>query len=456
MNRDNHALFQPNPNAVPFPSPGSRSAALAARACVVMPGGNSRHSVFFPPYPVYAVRGKGSRIWDVDGVERIDCMNNYSSLIHGHGHPAILEAIGRQATDLISIALPTESEIQLAELLVERLHAVEQIRFCNSGTEALLFGIKAARAFTGRPLIAKVEGAYHGSAETAAVSSSPSPAKWGPGDTPASVQDAGSGPGVARDVIVLPMNDVENGRRILRQHADRLAGVVIDPLVKNLGFLPVKPAFMTMIREELDACGGLLVLDEVYSLRLGFNGAHSTLGIKPDLIAMGKIIGGGLPIGAIGGRADVMTPLFDPRQGAKLGHAGTFNANPLTMAAGLAAMTHFDQAAFDRLSALGQRLRDSLTEALRISGRVGVVTGATSMTGLFLTDKPMRTYRDVAMVMGADPGFAQRAEMLFRHLLNHGVYMGSHGFFVLSTSTTEAEVDHIAEATLAGLRLLPV
>lgn len=450
------SLFAPNANPVGFPSPGSRSAQLAERARSVMPGGNTRHSVYFPPYPIYAVRGQGSRIWDADGVERIDCMNNYSSLIHGHGHPAITAAIARQSTQLLSIALPTETEIALAELLVERLQAIEQIRFCNSGTEAVLFAIKAARAFTGRPLIAKVEGAYHGSGETAAVSSSPSPARWGSAEAPASVPDAGSGPGVAQDVVVLPMNDVENGRRILRQHADRLAAVVIDPLVKNLGFKAVTPAFMAMIREELDACGGLLVLDEVYSLRVGFHGAHAALGLRPDLVAMGKIIGGGLPIGAIGGRADLMTALFDPRAGAKLNHAGTFNANPLTMAAGLAAMQHFDQAAFDRLSGLGERLRQGLREALRIAAAPGVVTGATSMTGFFLSDKPMENYRDIAAVMGGDPTIGQRSEFLFRHLLNRGVYMGSYGFFVLSTATTEAEVDHITEVTLEGLRALPV
>lgn len=438
-----------------FPDAASRSARLYARACAVMPGGNSRHSVFFPPYPLYAVRGKGCRIWDADGVERIDCMNNYSSLIHGHGHPAVVAAIARQAADVISVALPTEHEIELAELLVERLDALEQVRFCNSGTEAVLFAIKAARACTGRPIIAKVEGAYHGSGETAAVSSSPSPARWGPADAPTSVPGLGSGPGVAADVIVLPMNDVENGRRILRQHADRLAGVLIDPLVKNLGFMPVTAAFLAMIREEVDRCGALLVFDEVYSLRLGFHGAHAALGVRPDIIALGKIIGGGLPIGAVGGRADLMTELFDPRSGAKLSHAGTFNANPLTMAAGLAAMRQFDEAAFERLAGLGQRLRDGLNEALRISGRPGMVTGATSLAGLFLIDRPIATYRDLVALMGADPGIARRSEALFRHLLNHGVLMIAQGFFALSTATTESDIDHVCEAALSGLRSLP-
>jgi glutamate-1-semialdehyde 2,1-aminomutase len=438
-----------------FPDPQSRSAQLFARACAALPGGNTRHSVYFPPYPIYAVRGQGCRVWDADGVERIDMMNNYSSLIHGHSHPAIVKAITQQAARLTSIALPTEPEIELAELLVARLDAVEQVRFCNSGTEAVLFAIKAARAFTGRPLIAKIEGAYHGSGETAAVSTSPMPPEWGDAKHPSSVQDKGSASGVAQDVVVLPMNDLENGRRILREHGPRLAGVLIDPLVKNLGFLAATPAFLAMVREELDQCGGLLIFDEVYSLRMGFHGAHSTLGVRPDLIALGKIIGGGLPIGAIGGRKDILTELFDPQKGAKLNHAGTFNANPLTMAAGLAAMTHFDQPAFDRLSGLGQRLRDGLREALKQSGQAGIVTGTASLTGLFLIDRPIENWRDLVAMIAASPTVMKKSELLFHHLLNNGIIIGAQGFFVLSTAITEAEVDHAIDAVLAGLKSLP-
>ncbi len=441
--------------AAPFPDPESRSAALHQRARAVLPGGNSRHSVFFPPYPLYAARGRGSRIWDVDGVERLDCVNNYSALIHGHCHPAVVEAITHQASELISVALPTASEVQLAELLVERLEAVERVRFCNSGTEAVLFAIKAARAFTGRPLIAKIEGAYHGSAETAAVSTSPEPSAWGDASAPAAVPDSGSGPGIAQDVLVLPMNDVELGRRLIRNHADRLAGVLIDPMVKNLAFMAAKPEFVTMLREETARCGALLIFDEVYSLRLGFHGAHAALGVRPDVVALGKIIGGGLPIGAVGGRADLMDELFDPRRGAKLAHAGTFNANPLTMAAGLAALTHFDEAAFDRLSALGDRLRAGLREALRVTGRAGTVTGAASLIGFFMTDVEISNYRDLVAAVGGNPRIRALGGTLFRELLNRGVFMGVQGFMVLSTANTPEEIDRIIDAVAASLRCLP-
>jgi glutamate-1-semialdehyde 2,1-aminomutase len=437
-----------------FPESTHASAALHERACRVLPGGNTRHTVHLAPYPLYAVRAQGNRVWDADGVERIDMINNYSSLIHGHGHPAIVEAIRRQAGRLISIAMPTESEIRLAEIICARYPAAEQVRFCNSGSEATLFAMKSARAYTGRPLIARIEGAYHGASESAGVSASPSPAAWGPAEHPASVPDSGSGAGIASDVLVLHMNDVESGRRLLREHAARLAGVIVDPLVKNLGYKPASLAFLKMLREETEACGALLIFDEVYSLRLGFHGAHGALGMRPDLIAMGKIIGGGLPIGAVGGRREVMSTLFDPRHGGKLAHNGTFNGNPLTMAAGVAALEHFDEAAFDRLSRLGERLREGFREALRVSGVRGQVTGAASMAALLLTDAKIETYRDLVQEVGRQPALMRRTEQLFRHFLNHGVLMAAQGFFVLSTPTVEADVDRVIETALAGLRAL--
>jgi glutamate-1-semialdehyde 2,1-aminomutase len=419
-----------------------------------MPGGNSRTTVYFPPYPIYAARALGSRVWDVDGVERLDFINNYSSLIHGHNHPKIVEAIIAQAQRLLSISLPTEEEVQLAEIVTARMPAVEQVRFCNSGTEGVMFAIKAARAWTGRPKIAKVEGAYHGSGDTASVSVNPSPDKWGDPSEPASVAGGGSGPGAAADTVVIPMNDIENTRRIIRKHGAELAGVVLDPLVKNLGYVAATQGFVKMLREECDAAGAMLIFDEVYSMRLGFHGAQGALGINPDLTAMGKIIGGGLPVGAVGGRSDIMTALFDPRGHAKVSHGGTFNANPMTMAAGVAAMTLFDRAAFDRLSALGERLRAGLREALGIAKVPGTVGGATSMVSLFHVDANPQTYRDVVQSRRSNAQAGVRAEKFFRYMLNHGVLMGAPGFFVLSTAVTEDEVDHTIETALAALRTM--
>jgi glutamate-1-semialdehyde 2,1-aminomutase len=438
-----------------YPDNDSASARLHDRACRVLPGGNSRHTVFFSPYPLYAVRGEGARVWDADGDERLDLINNYSALIHGHNHPAVVEAVVDQARRLLSIAMPTEQEVELAELVCERLPGVDQVRFTNSGTEGVMYTIKAARAFTGRPTIAKIEGAYHGSDDTASISVSPDPALWGDPEAPASVAPPGASRSSAADVLVLPMNDVEVGRALLRAHADDLAGVILDPLVKNLGYEPASAAFVAMLREETTRAGALLIFDEVYSFRLGFHGAQGALGVAPDLTAMGKVIGGGLPIGAVGGRADIMTALFDPRSGRpRLAHGGTFNANPMTMAAGAAAMRLFDEAAFERLSALGDRLREGLAEAVRISGAPATVKGAASMTSLFHVEEPIGTYRDLQSVMRANPKARARGERLFRYLLDHGVMIGASGFFVLSTALTEADIDRVCETVLGGLRVL--
>jgi len=436
-----------------FPDGRSRSAALFKRAIQVLPGGNSRHSVFIQPYPIYAASGAGSRITDVDGVERIDFINNLSSLIHGHCHPKIVSAIEAQASRLISVSMPTEQEIELAELICERLPGVERIRFGNSGTEAVLYAIKAARAFTGRSLIAKIEGAYHGGAETASVSVNPDPARWGNHDFPASVPDRGSSSGVGQDVIVLHMNEVESSRAILRAHAERLAAVIIDPMVKNLGYALATPEFLAMLREETRMADALLIFDEVYSFRLGFNGAQGAVGIIPDLTALGKVIGGGLPIGAVGGRADIMEPLFDPRGSApRLSHAGTFNANPLTMAAGVAAMRLLDRPAFDRLSALGERLREGLREVVKIAGAKATVGGAASLACLLQLDAKPGTYRDVMATMAGDPDIGARSMGFFREMLNRGVLMTEYGFMALSTAMDEADVDHCLTEALTVLR----
>ena len=435
-----------------YPDEHSRSHQLYERALSVMPGGNSRHTAYFAPYPIYIERGEGCRVWDVDGVERIDCINNYSALIHGHCHPAITEALREQAGKLLSISLPTESEVRLAELVTERLPAVDLIRFANSGTEGVMFALKAARAYTGRNKIAKIEGAYHGSYDSVEVSLYPTPDLWGPDDNPASVAPAGGHDGASANTIVLKANDVEGGRAILRRHAADLAGVIVDPLIKNLGYLQATPEFLKMLREETSAAGALLIFDEVYSFRLGYHGAQGEMGVMPDLTAMGKVIGGGMPIGAVGGTADIMDALFDPRGGSKMSHTGTFNANPMSMVAGVAALELYDRAAHDRLAGLGQRLRDGLKDILTRTGRPGQVTGAASMIGLFHTDQPMGDWRTTMNMMMKEPDVMQTGEAFFREMLNQGVYMASQGFFVLSTAMSEHEIDFVLEKAELVLR----
>lgn len=439
-----------------YPDINSKSSQLYQRARQVLPSGSSRQAAFHKPYPIYAASGQGCRVTDVDGAERIDFVCNYSALIHGHCHPKIVEALRKQAGELISIASPTRQEIRLAEMICERMPGIERVRFCNSGTEGVMFTIKAARAYTNRPMIAKVEGAYHGSDDTAGVSTSPMPDAWGDPDAPNSVPAPGASPHCAQDVVVMPMNDVDAARRIINENRDQLAAVLVDPMVKNLGYEQASLEFISAIREETQKHGILLIFDEVYSFRLGYNGAQGMLGINPDLTAMGKIIGGGLPVGAVCGSAAIMDELFDQTSKPRLEHSGTFNANPMTMAAGAAALELWTPEEFDRVSALGDRARNGLREAISISGAEAVVRGATSCVALFHTspEREMHTYRDTLGAVMDDSGMMERSYQFFVYMLNHGILMTHYGFLLLSTAMGESEIDYLSETSLNGLRHL--
>ncbi|HSI98386.1 MAG TPA: aminotransferase class III-fold pyridoxal phosphate-dependent enzyme [Gaiellaceae bacterium] len=307
-------------------TPASR--ALWERAVRSLPGGNSRTTIFHAPYPVYLVSGDGCRVTDEDGVERIDFISNYTSLVLGHCHPSVVEAVQRQAGRMMSAAAPSELEVELAERIRERLPSVERVRFANSGTEATMLALRAARAFTERETIATFAGAYHGTHDYAVAI---------PADPDSRPGARGVPEATAQSIVVAPFNDVERTRVALDPHLADLAAVIVEPVLGASGVIPADKRFLSFLRELADDAGALLVFDEVISFRIGYHGAQGRLGVTPDLTTLGKIIGGGLPIGAFGGRGDVME-LFDPRSKKRLTHGGTFNANPLSMAAGLATL----------------------------------------------------------------------------------------------------------------------
>jgi len=431
-----------------YADPGSVSARLFRQAQSVMPGGNSRTSVFIAPYPPYAAEGVGCWLTDADGDRRLDLLNNYTSLIHGHAHPSITEAATRRLARGASFPLPTQEEIELASLLVERLPAVDQVRFTNSGSEAVMMAIKAARGFTDRTKIAKFEGAYHGSYDYAEVSLSSTPENWGSLAEPASVAYArGTPPSVLQDVIVLPFNRPELAARRIERHAHELAAVIVDPVPNRIGLMPGTREFLEALRAVTAAHGILLIFDEVISFRVGYHGAQGYFGVRPDLTTLGKIIGGGFPVGAVAGRADVMG-VFDPRGGKPIvPHAGTFNANPVTMAAGLAAMRLLDRAAFDRLDELGSKVRDGLSACFKDAGIAGAVTGLGSLFRIHPTDRALVDYRSSRH----DPVEAARLDHLFRYLLDHGVLLSTTGLGCLPTPIGDAEIEGFLETFAAAL-----
>ncbi|ODT82664.1 MAG: class III aminotransferase [Pelagibacterium sp. SCN 64-44] len=430
-----------------YPENRPVSKALHDRAKRVMPGGNTRTTVYIDPFPLYGARGAGCRVYDVDGNEMIDCINNFTAMIHGYANDHVNQAVSRQLPLGTAFGMPTASELDLAELLVGRLPGVEHIRFANSGTEAVMMALKAARAFTGRHKIAKVEGAYHGSYDYAEVSLDSNPSNWGDGK-PASVPYAkGTPPSVLDDVVVLPMNDLEAAAAIFAEHGSELAGVLIDPMPNRAGLIPADRDYLEEIQRLCRASGALVIFDEVIAFRLGFGGAQSIWGITPDLTALGKIIGGGFPIGAIGGSAEVMS-VFDPSKGKPaLPHGGTFSANPISMVAGHAAMEILDQATFARLDAQGDHVRREIGARFKRRGLPGQVTGLGSLFKLHFTDDPIRDYRSGF----PDATARRRLDVMHKALLNNGILAAGYGLFALSTPMTDADIDLIVDRSDAAL-----
>ncbi|HXG05172.1 MAG TPA: aspartate aminotransferase family protein [Candidatus Binatia bacterium] len=419
----------------------ARSRALYEEALTVMPGGNSRTTTFFDPYPFYMVRGEGAHIWDVDGVDRLDFNGNYTSLILGHAHPEVVKAAQEAAAHGLSFPGPTEHEVRLAEILTRRIPSLEHVRFTNSGTEATMNAVRAARAFTGRPKIAKFEGAYHGTHDAVLVSVAPDLKAAGgrrrPRPVPAS---AGIPPAVLKNTVVLPWNDADACEAILEREARQLACLLVDPLLGIGGVLPPQPGFLERLRAVTERHGIVLIFDEVISFRIAWGGAQERFGIRPDLTTLGKIIGGGLAVGAFGGRADIMAA-YDPRRGgARISHGGTFNANPVTMAAGVATMNALTPEAYSRLDALGERLRGGVSRLLQATRRRGQVTGVGSLFCLHWTPAPLSDYRS------SRPRDPQAPLRVFLGLLNEGILLTQRGLGACSLAMTDEDVDRFVNA----------
>jgi glutamate-1-semialdehyde 2,1-aminomutase len=407
-----------------------------------MPAGNSRLTVYHAPYPLYMASGDGCRVTDVDGVERIDCVNNMTSLVHGHRHPPTLEAVRAQIERLLTVAAPTEPEIELAEILCERLAGVDQIRFLNSGTEAVMFAIRAARAFTGKAKVAKAEGAYNGASDHMATGVLAHAPGWGEASAPTTMPDGlGISPGAVAETVTFPFNDIENTRAILEAHAEDLAAVVLCPLPSRMRFPKASRDYVAMLSETCARLGILLIFDEVMAFRLGYHGAQGEWNVKPDLTAMGKIIGGGFPAGAVGGRRDVMA-VFDHMRGEPFVlHGGTFNANPVTMTAGVATLKAWTPQEVTRLNGLGERMREGFRQLLRQTNVPGLVMGDGSFVFLGLGDSggPIQNMRDFASrSLDAELNRAFHSAML-----NAGIVFAEGGTFILSTAMDDAVIDHV-------------
>jgi glutamate-1-semialdehyde 2,1-aminomutase len=422
---------------------------LYARALELLPGGVSRNTILRKPHPLYVDHASGCRVTDIEGVERIDFSNNMASLVHGHAHPTVVAAVTEQLQKGTAFSEATEIEVRYAEHLVSRNDHFEKLRFVNSGTEAVMGALKAARAFTGRSKIAKVEGAYHGGYDYAEVSQNAKPENWGPADAPTSVPVAyGTPPAALAEVIVIPYNDVERALAILDRHKGELACVLLDLMPHRVGLRPADGDFVSAIRNWTRADGALLVLDEVITFRCHYGGAENWYDLTPDLTALGKILGGGFPVGAIVGRAevmDVMNPLGDR---VLFPHSGTFSANPISMSAGLATMEMFDEVAVKRVNLLAARAREGIAEVIGSTGVRACVTGGGSLFRVHFKASPPTNYREAF----ATPEESRQLGLLLDHLFEQGFLMINTCTAAVSTVTGEPEIDGLVAAIESGFR----
>jgi glutamate-1-semialdehyde 2,1-aminomutase len=424
---------------------------LYKQACEFLPGGLSRNIIFRRPHPHYVASASGCYVTDIYGVKRLDCENNIASLIHGHAHPKIVDAVVGQLRRGTAFTFATEIEIEYAKLLCERVPSFEQIRFVNSGTEAVMGMIKTARAFTGKSKIAKAEGAYHGSYDFAEVSQNASPSTWGDIGSPNRVPNVyGTPEGVLKDVVIFPFNEVEKTLAILDKFSSEIACVMIDPIPHRIGMMTASYEYIEALYNWTRKNGALLVFDEVICFRTNYEGAQSIYNVKPDLTSLGKMIGGGFPIGAFAGKKDVMNVL-DPRSSnMRFPLSGTFSANPISMTAGRAAMDLFDRDAVNKINKLTQVAINQILEAGKIAGIPLSIAGAGSMFRLHFMNELPKSYRESF----ADEKMKKIITMFLDHLYEKGVIVVNSCSCMLSTAMTQTEIDILTEVMLSSFKYI--
>ena len=411
---------------------------LKARALAAMPGGvNSPVRAFrsVGGDPIFAKRAEGAFLYTEDGRKLLDFCLSFGPLILGHAHPAVVEAIAQAAARGTSYAVTTEAEIELAELLKRAIPSMERVRMVSSGTEAVMTAIRVARGFTGRDRILKFSGCYHGHSDAMLV-------KAGSGVAGvASASSAGVPEGCARDTLVARYNHREDVEAVIREHGHQLAAIIVEPVAANVGLILPDPGFLDFLRNQATRCGALLVFDEVIcGFRFCFGGYQNLCGVTPDLTTLGKIIGGGLPVGAVGGRADIMerlAPLGDVYQ------AGTLSGNPVSMAAGLATLRTLEQLnPYADLEQRTQRLVKELKAAAQTAGLKVTIPQLGSIFSIFFADHAIRDFDDV---MRTDK---DRYVQLFHALLKAGVYLPPSAFEVSFLSV--AHTDELVDQALAA------
>ena len=423
----------------------NRSEDLFHRAQRVIPGGvNSPVRAFraVGGKPLFIQRGNGSRIWDVDGREYIDYVGSWGPLIFGHRSPEVIEALNQVLAIGTSFGAPTEREVELAELITQLLPSVEKVRLVSSGTEATMSAIRLARGFTGRERIIKFDGCYHGHGDSLLVHAGSGVATLGLPDSP------GVPSSLAALTSVLPFNDSNALKSEFDRRGSQIACVIIEPVAGNMGCVEPRPGYLELLRNLTKQSGSILIFDEVMTgFRVALGGAQQRYGVQPDLTTMGKVIGGGLPVGAYGGRAEIMDRIAPA---GPIYQAGTLSGNPLAVSAGLATLKRLKKdSPYDRLEALGARLERGVIEA---AGKAGIqvrVNRVGSMLTFFFTD------REVTDFQSAKTSDTERFSRFFHAMIDQGIYLPPSQFeaVFISAAHTESDIDQTVSAATRALEI---
>ena len=420
-----------------------RSARAFERALRVMPGGNSRTQLHFEPFPFYVDHTDGAYLHDLDGHRYLDVVNNYTSLIHGHPDAETVRVIAEQAARGTAHAAPSPSEIELAEEITGRVASMEMVRFTNSGSEAVLYAIRLARHITGRADLIKVEGGYHGGIESVQVS-----VKRLGLNEPTALPEEGVPHSVANATHVIPFDDIDEAVRLITEHGPASAALIVEPIQGFGGGLRPPDGYLEAISKAAADTGTLVILDEIQTLRYAYGGIQQTLGLTPDLTVLGKLIGGGLPVGAFGGSDELMS-MTDPRAQGVMTQSGTFNANPLTMSAGVHALRKLTPEAIKRLNTNGDDLRAWINEECPRLGLPLIAGGYGSLLQLHVgTDLPT-SYRQ-ARTRATEPLTA-----LFYLLMERNVFTApSRVIMALSTAMGDTQLAELRQAIASSLDVL--
>lgn len=416
-----------------------KSRALAEQARGYLPDGVSRTGLVYSHYPPFIERAEGQFLYDVDGNAILDVANGFSSLPLGHAHPAVVEGIQEQLARGMGHGLMSEREVELASMLSERFPSMERVRFTASGTEATMFAVRLARAFTGKTTFARMEGSYHGLHDMMSSGMGANIGQPWPGmeDDPVGY---GVPPRVREEVAFLPFNDLEGCADVMAEHADDLAAVIVEPFMGAGGGIPSEPGFLAGLRDLCDRHGALLIFDEMISIGMSPSGAQGYYGVTPDLTACGKLVGGGMPMGVFGGRADIMALCAGEGAAPPVLHSGTWNAHPLAMAAGVAQLRQLTPEAYAYLGEIGDYMRGSVRDLADARGVTIQVNGICHFSAFHYTTEPVRNHRD------ARKGDAALAWRVGFSLLSQGFHVPGGIRTNLSTAIEKTDIDRFITA----------